>query len=109
MGVSYWGWYPQKMVVKPDGTIEAYAAARDIAHFTGKYVVMDKWKDPEGNSLYRITTTWGDKTYGQTTIYELHRVRKTEPTRKYITSLDDFPAEIDPDHPEYHMYYRLEE
>lgn len=47
MGVSYWGWYPQKIVLKPDGLIETYSGANDIAHFTGRYIVMDKWTDAD--------------------------------------------------------------
>ena len=109
MGVSYWGWYPQKMVFKPDGLIEMYPGANDIAYFTGKYVIMDKWKDSEGNACYKIITTWGDKIYGQTTLYELHRISRTEPTWEYITSLDDFAIEMDVEHREYHIYNRPEE
>ena len=108
MGVSYWGWYPQKIKYNPDGTVEAYSAAGDMAHFTGEYTIVEKWTDSEGNTMLKITSNWGDKTYGQTTLYELHRLSSSQPTLEYITSLDDFATKMDPKHPEYHIYFRQE-
>jgi hypothetical protein len=103
---SYWAWKPQKIIYKPDGTIESYSAARDIAHFTGKYNIIAKWTDSEGNIFYKIITKWGDKTYGQTTLYEFQMISNSGLTWEYITSLDDYATEIDPNHPDYHIYYR---
>ena len=109
MGVSYWGWYPQKIIYNPDGTVESYGAAGDIAHLTGKYTIIEKWTDSEGNILCKIITKWGDKAYGETTLYELHKISNSGLTWEYITSLDDYATEIDSNHPEYHIYYRPEE
>ena len=109
MGVSYWGWFVQKIVFTPGGIVESYAGANDIAYHTGTYSIIDKWTDSDGNTCYKVITVWGDKTYGQTTLYELHRISKTESTWEYITSLNDFPAAMDTEHREYHIYYRPEE
>ena len=106
MGASYWASYWQKIVHNPDGTIESYMSAADITHFTGAYVIVAKWTDSQGNILYKIMTKWGDNTYGQTTICELHRVSNSGLTLEYITSLNDYATEIDPNHPEYHIYHR---
>ena len=72
MGASYWASYWQKIVHNPDGTIEGYMYAVDIAHFTGAYAIIAKWTDSQGNILYKLMTRWGDKTSGETTLYELH-------------------------------------
>ena len=109
MGASYWASYWQKIVHNPDGTIEGYMYAVDIAHFTGAYAIIAKWTDSQGNILYKLMTRWGDKTSGETTLYELHRVSNSGLTLEYITSLDDYATEIDPNHREYHIYHRQEE
>lgn len=109
MGASYWASYWQKVVHKPDETIEGYMSAVDMVHFTGTYTIVAKWTDSEGNILYKLMTKWGDKTYGETTLYELHRVSNSGLTLEYITSLDDYVPEIDPNHREYHIYHRQEE
>ena len=90
MGASYWASYWQKIVYNSDGTIEGYMSAVDMTHFTGAYTIVAKWIDSQGNILYRLITRWGDKIYGETTLYELHRVGNTRLTLEYITSLDDY-------------------
>jgi hypothetical protein len=107
MGASYWASYWQKIVHSSGGTIKSYMSAEDMAHFTGAYTIVAKWTDSHGNILYKLMTKWGDKTYGgETTLYELHRVSNSGLTLEYITSLDDYATEIDPNHREYHIYYR---
>ena len=106
MGASYWASYWQKIVQNPDGTIEGYMSAVDMTHFTGAYTIVAKWTDSQGNILYKLMTKWGDKTYGRTTLYELHKVSNLGLTLEYITSLDDYATQIDPNHREYHIYYR---
>ena len=109
MGASYWASYWQKIVHNPDGTIEGYMYAVDIAHFTGAYAIIAKGTDSHGNIFYKLMTRWVQKTSGETTLYELHRVSNSGLTLEYITSLDDYATEIDPNHREYHIYHRQEE
>jgi len=106
VGELYWAWFAQKMIYKPGGTLEAYDAVADIGHFSAEYKIIDKWSDSEGNTYYKLYTKWGDKTYGQKTVYELHKVSNSGLTLEYINTYDEYPTEFDTDHPQYHIYNR---
>jgi len=98
--------FPQKVINNPDGTLELYAGMADIAHRKGKYNIIDKWTDSEGNVLYKIRRAWGDGTYGEKPDYELHKISNSGLTWEFVFSMDEYPTEINPNHPFYMIYYR---
>ena len=98
--------FPQKRIINPDGTLEEYGGMADIAHFPGKYTIIDKWTDSEGNIWYKLITEYGGKTYGAKPFYELHKISNSGLTWEFVSSTEAYPTEIDPDHPMYFIYYR---
>ena len=59
LGASYWASYWQKIVHNPNGTIESYMSAADMAHFTGAIAFVAKWTDSQGNILYKAKSGFG--------------------------------------------------
>ena len=102
-----YGWirFPQKIIIKPGGIYEYCLSKSDLAGSICTYTLTDKWIDSEGNVWYRWIWQW--KGVGETR-YELHKISNSGLTWEweYINSFDDYPTEIDPKHPEYHIYYR---
>ena len=102
------GYFPQKVKYNPDGSFEAYGTAGDLVHLTGNYTIVAKWIDSEGNIMYKIIKKLGDETsgYERRTLYELQKISNSGQTLEYMSSLNDYATEIDPDHPEYHILSR---
>ena len=109
-GSSRMSVYAQKIIINPDSTCEVYGSLLDkIPHFTYQYTITDKWKDSDGNIWYKIIGKYKTE-YLEQTRYELDKISNSSGlTWEYIGSADDYPAKIDPNHSDYHIYYRQEE
>lgn len=92
----------------PDGSFEGYRTAGDLAPLTGNYTIVAKWTDSEDSVLYKLIVKCGDETsgYDRATLYELQKISNSGQTLEYMSSLNDYTTEIDPDHPEYHILSR---
>ena len=92
----------QKIVIYL-GECEFYSMASIPVHSGRvKYTIVDKWTDSEGNIWYkRITEEHARR-------HELNKINKNGTTLEMVYSYihSKFPTEIDPGHPEYHIYYR---
>ena len=102
MEAAFW----QKIINRSDGTSELYEGMADIAHATSKYIIIDKWTDSEGNIWYKIIREFGEKAYGEKPYYELHKISNSGLIWEYVFSFDNYPTEIDSNHPYYLIYYR---
>jgi hypothetical protein len=101
--------YTQKIITKPDCTYELYGSVTDMVNqFTFQYTITDKWTDSDGNILYKIITKYKTE-YVEQTRYGLDKISNSGRTWEYVGSADDYPTQIDPNHPEYRIYYRQEE
>ncbi len=97
-------WFPQKIVIKPGPTYEIYNSRFDLVPLSiSTFTLTAKWIDSEGNVLYKMI--WKFKGKGDPR-YEIGKINNLDKTWEFINSYDDYPTEIDPNHPEYHIYYR---
>ncbi|UCB46660.1 MAG: hypothetical protein JSV25_04360 [Spirochaetota bacterium] len=97
-------WFPQKIIIKPGGIYEYYSSRLDLVPASiSTFTFSAKWIDSEGNVWYRMIWKWkgeGDLRY------EIGKINKSGQTWEFINSWDAYPTEIDPNNPEYHIYYR---
>ena len=97
-------WFPQKIIIKPDGVYEYYISRLDLVPtYQNTYTLTDKWIDSEGNVCYRMIWKWKGTAQPR---FELDKFSNLEQTWEFINSFDDYPTEIDSNHPDYHIYYR---
>ena len=97
-------WFPQKIIIKPGGLYEYYSSRFDLVPGSiSAFTFTAKWKDSEGNVWYRMIWKW--KSEGNPR-YEIGMINNSGQTWEFINSYDDYPTEIDPNNPEYHIYYR---
>ena len=97
-------WFPQKIVIKPGGLYEFYSGKMDLVPGSmSTFVFTSKWTDREGIVWYRMIWKWkgvGDPRY------ELGKIDALGLTWEFINSYGDYPAVIDPNHTECHIYPR---
>ncbi len=79
-----------------------------VPQFKFQYTITDKWTDSDSNIWYKIVSKYKPE-YMERTRFGLNKISNTERTWEYIVSADDYPSQIDPNHPEYRIYYRQEE
>ena len=97
-------WFPQKIVIKPGPTYEIYNSRFDLVPLSiSTFTLTAKWIDSEGNVLYKMI--WKFKGKGDPR-YEMGKINNQDQTWEFINSYDDYPTEVDANHPEYHIYYR---
>jgi hypothetical protein len=97
-------WFPQKIIIKPSGKYEIYNSKLDLVPASiSTFTFSAKRKDSEGNVWYRMI--WKFKGAGDPR-YEIGKINRLGQTWEFINSWDDYPTEIDPNNPEYHIYYR---
>ena len=97
-------WFPQKIVIKPGGLYEYYSGRFDLVPgSTSTFTLTAKWIDSEGNVWYKMI--WKLKGIGNPR-YEIGKINNLGQTWEFINSYYDYPTEIDPNHIEYHIYYR---
>ena len=64
--------------------------------------IEEKWKDNEDNILYKIEP-FSDMVY-----YEIWKISISGDTLEFVFTREDYPDEIDANHPNYRIYYRQE-
>jgi hypothetical protein len=94
---------PQKLVYNPNGTgWGATNANSKLPDWKIRYLITDRWKDSQGNIMYRIhwIGSLGDGGYS------LCRISKSGKTLEYINSHTDYPKKIDSKSSYYRKYNR---
>ena len=90
-----------KLVNNSNGTWETYSFEyMTTPTFRGSYTIIDKWTDSEGSVWYKVA--WKSRGGG----YEgkdLVKISNSGNTCESAMSYD-YPAEIDPTHPNYRIY-----
>ena len=94
---------PQKLVYNPNGTGWSTTNANSkLPTWKIRYLITGSWKDSQGNIMYKThwVGSWGDAGYS------LCRISNSAKTLEYLTSLTDYPKEIDPKSSYYRKYNR---
>ena len=96
--------YP-KIVFHPHGQIDYYPNTESTkSNVHGEFVITNKWTDSNGIVSYTFISRIDydpDSLY-----YELYKISNSGKTLEQAWAMRDYPTEIDPNHPEYHIYYR---
>jgi hypothetical protein len=96
----------QKMVYYHWGAYELYEKAdhADPAR-KGTTILMDKWKDAEGNIWYKA---YDRESWTKTGYFAIYRINKNGTMIEKVWDSREFPSESDlnPTNPYYHIYYR---
>lgn len=99
--------FKARLVIRPDGTFVVYSRTTDTTKDEiGHFVVVDKWTDSEGNIWYKTHVWGGVMVEGKPSAYELARLSDSGNIWELVSISGEFPAEIDVNHPRYHIYYR---
>ena len=99
-------WVPQKVIMYPDFTWVRFLSVNDTdPGFTGSFKLLDRWTDSEGNIWYKMLWNLENMEWK---MYELVRISDSGKKLEYVFSEVDFPDEITSDHPNYRVYYRLQ-
>ena len=99
--------YPKK-INNPDGTCYWYTSKEATEPIskrdTGTFTIKDKWTDTEGNIWYKVIIYRGGQ---DIEIYELNKISNFGNTLETMMSTNEWPTEIDPNHPlyTYILYY----
>ena len=100
----YYGTNPlQKLVYNPNGTgWGASNANSKLPDRKIRYLITGKWKDSQGNIMYKIhwVESWGDAGYS------LCKISNSGKTLEYMNSHNDYPKEIDAKSSYYRKYNR---
>ena len=101
------GWWESKRVVRLDGTYDWFANSSDIDRTGyGEYkTIVETWTDIEGNFFYKATV---EEHFTTSEIYEIGKIDRSGTVWERVWSGVDFPPEIDPNHSNYHIFYRQE-
>jgi hypothetical protein len=103
------GNYAQKIITRNDGTYEVHMGVGDIVpQFKFQYTITEKWTDSDFNIWYRIVSQYHSE-YTERTRLGLNKISDTGRTWEFVVSEDDYPTQLDTDHPGYRIYYRSEE
>jgi hypothetical protein len=97
------GGFPVKRVYNSDGTWEIYYLEEmTTPTWRGFYTIIDKWTDSEGSVWYKVASETRGGAYKDKHLVKISNSGNTyESAESY-----DYPAEIDPTHPNYRIYYR---
>jgi len=101
--------YAQKIITKKDSTYEIYGSVNDmVPQFKFQYTITDNWTDSDSNIWYKIVSQYRSE-YSERIRFGLNKISNTGRTWEFNVSEDDCPTQIDPNHPEYRIYYRQEQ
>ena len=95
-----------KVVRNPDGTALSFGTVDTaVVKTRGKFSIVDKWKDAEGNIWYKAVTTWimGGVV---TTWYGLYKISNSGATMESVASRAEHPKDLSPKHASYKIYHR---
>jgi len=94
---------PQKLVYNSDGTAwSATNADADLPDWRLRYLITGRWKDSNGNIMYKIhfVGSWGESGYS------LCRISNSGKTLEYMNNHLEYPKEVDPNKSYYRKYQR---
>ena len=102
INLDYKGMLAQKVVRKPDGTVDFFPSANfEKPTYKGRYLITGKWTDSESNIWYKVH--WVVET--QMEGYSLIKISNGGKTLEYVHDTK-FPTEIDPNSNLYRKYTR---
>ena len=94
--------HPQKSIYKASGIVEWFMSANSTApDYIGRYLIVNKWKDSEGNIWYKM--------HSVSPLYEffsLIKINNSGNTLEIVEDKIDYPTKIDPKHVFYDKYSR---
>lgn len=106
----------KKFILKPDGTWAEYNEVSDTEPaksgsylLSGTFVIEDRWTDSEGNIWYKRKWWLGAKEIRHDSYpfgYSLVRISDSGKIGEFHWAYGDYPDEIDPEAPNYFIYYR---
>ena len=86
-----------------NGTMVLYTREYDeLPEGSITFRIEDKWKGDEDNIWYEI------EPFGMQVFYELWKISNSGDTLERVYTRQTYPDEIDPNHANYHIYYRQE-
>jgi hypothetical protein len=94
----------QKIVMSHWGYYEIYPLVENLtASSTGTFILVDKWIDTEGNTWYKDYVRNASRV-----MFELDKISNNGTIWEYVYYSQAFPTEeqMNPDGPNYHIYYR---
>lgn len=98
--------YAQKIITTNEGTYEIYNGVNDIVPISKiQYTITEKWTDSDSNIWYKIASKYKTE-YTERARLGLNKIDNTGSTWEIVIAKDDYPTQIDPNHPEYRIYYR---
>ena len=93
----------QKLVYNSNGTgWGATNANSKLADWKIRYLITGKWKDSQGNIMYKIHWVGSWSNAG----YSLCRISNSGKTLEFINSHTDYPKKIDSKSPDFRKYNR---
>jgi hypothetical protein len=93
---------PRKLIYKANSIVEWFMFDRSVApDYIGRYLILKKWKDSEGNIWYKIHSVNPTHEY-----YSLIKISNSGNILEIGTSSFDYPIKIDPKHVFYNKYSR---
>jgi hypothetical protein len=93
--------HPQKTIYKANSIVEWFMSDRSVApDYIGRYLILNKWKDSEGNIWYKIHSV------GSHEFYSLIKISNSGNTLEIVEDRVDYPIKIDPKHVFYDKYSR---
>ena len=93
-----------KIIYFPDMTFAAYDCDfANMPRWRGTISIIDKWKDEEGNSWYKITT---NQLKIDVIVYELWRISESGTVLEGVWNVGAIPTNINSSFETYTVYYR---
>jgi len=94
--------HSQKRTYKADSVVEWFVSANSAApDYVGRYLIISKWKDSEGNIWYKTHAVDPHYQY-----FSLIKISNSGDTLEIVEDLNDYPRKIDPNHVNYDIYSR---
>jgi len=103
VNMDYYNRPAQKIIYHSDGTGTFYTQAdSNKPAFKSKNLITGKWKDAEGNIMYKTHWVGNWREEG----YSLIKISNSESTLEFLWNIRDYPNKIDPNHVYYRKYTR---
>ena len=92
-----------KRIYRPDGTFIDYTHT-DITMHHGpyEYTIQESWIDSDGNKYYKVDFIL----LGSDIWHDLLRINEADTVLEMMWFSNEYPSEIDPNHPNYRIFYR---
>jgi hypothetical protein len=92
----------QKLIYKANSIMGCFTSANSEApEYIGRYLILNKWKDSEGNIWYKMHSVGPHYEF-----YLLTKINNSGNTLEIVEDKSDYPTEIDPKHVFYDKYSR---